>query len=438
MNNNRGFSLVEILLSVALLLAVVGLGIYANNKMLSEVELEAAANMVKQALQSAQISSQSLREDSVWGMEIGQGVDTGKVYVFKGDNFSARDTSKDEIMYFSNLIIPSGDAEVIFNKLSGTASSAKKIILQKGCLYRTIDVSSGGEISVSKTNVASSGSQQDGSATLTSQADWQAGTSTSGIDLTSSPGDVKLSTAETKITDGTWTNGSGNVDYAHDGNTNTSTTLQIGENVTQTNGSTKKYTKVRYQCAPSGIDIDYWNGSAWLDVTSSSCDSYGDHPWHEFTFSVSGTKIRFSNISPLDIMDLFEAEIYADANEGTHTSAPTQIGATGDAGRTVVEYQGFGTTEIEPANTSIDYRFQLVNSSGTSTNGWTAWTTGDVANLTTTYPDQLTITQAKIDVGETYLQVQSKLTSTDGVSTPTFSDYTVNYKTGAVIEIVCN
>ncbi|OIP05334.1 hypothetical protein AUK14_01840 [Candidatus Berkelbacteria bacterium CG2_30_39_44] len=54
---------------------------------------------------------------------------------------------------------------------------------------------------------------------------------------------------------------------------------------------------------------------------------------------------------------------------------------------------------------------------------------GDVADLATTYPSQLTLSQTKIDAGETYLQVQSRLTTTDGVSTPTLSDYTASYHT---------
>jgi len=101
-----------------------------------------------------------------------------------------------------------------------------------------------------------------------------------------------------------------------------------------------------------------------------------------------------------------ELEAYYLPLTATHTSASTQIGdVSSDLGRYVVEYNGFDTTETEPANTTIDYRFQLVNSSG------------------------VTLSQTKIDASETYLQVQSRLTSTDGVSTPTLSDYTASFHT---------
>lgn len=158
----------------------------------------------------------------------------------------------------------------------------------------------------------------------------------------------------------------------------------------------------------------------WLECTGSKSYQY------------IGIKLNFLDAGPpagSAEVNLYEYEGYDAGGSGTHTSASTQIGATGDAERYIVEYQGFDITETEPANTALDYRFQLVNSSGTSTNGWTGWATGDVASLIASYPDQLTITQAKKDAGETYLQVQSRLTSTDGVSTPTLSDYTVNYHT---------
>ena len=285
---------------------------------------------------------------------------------------------------------------------------------------------------------------------LTIQTQWQAGTYTDSTDLTAVAGNVQVfPESEINGSVGTiTTTGNGDVADLHDGNLSTGIDLNPGDDILWDFGElVSNVTKYRF----------YRTGGPDSDVASDICL----YPQNGFIFTCAGVgrptwgilsvfgdgNLTKNEWKEFDIADddfsqfwidngdsvnftISELEAYYLPLTATHTSASTQIGdVSSDLGRYVVEYNGFDTTETEPANTTIDYRFQLVNSSGVSTDGWTSWASGDVADLATTYPSQLTLSQTKIDASETYLQVQSRLTSTDGVSTPTLSDYTASFHT---------
>ena len=174
------------------------------------------------------------------------------------------------------------------------------------------------------------------------------------------------------------------------------------------------------------------NGTDFSDYSSYYNPAGGG--WATYTTSVSTRYIKIlcsrDTTGPMAPPGVFLGEITIQYDStATHTSASSQIGATGDAERYVSEYQSFTPTESEPANSDITYRFRLTTSDGGSTGTWTDYIdyTGTAIDLTA--QSALAITQTEIDAEETYLQVQSRLTSTDGVSTPTLSDYTASYHT---------
>ena len=289
--------------------------------------------------------------------------------------------------------------------------------------------------------VASSGNN-----TLTTQANWQAGINDN-TDLTTSLGGVLAETSETLIsyTGATVTasenestklnfiDGNEPVTYTDNSGLGNWWKVDLGsnKNLSRFASSTESGVMAIVNYYYSTDDIAYsvlTPGNCSLSLTYPVCEWAGT-PVQARYFKFVGSGDDGDPKVDDEGAQLYELFLYEIAS-ATHTSSPTQIGdVSSDPGRYVVEYNGFDTTETEPANTAIDYRFQLVNSSGVSTDGWTAWALGDVADLATTYPSQLTLSQTKIDAGETYLQVQSRLTTTDGVSTPTLSDYTASYHT---------
>jgi len=311
--------------------------------------------------------------------------------------------------------------------------------------------------------VASSGNN-----TLTTQANWEAGALVNADTFTYLGNIVIDNIMSFLIPQSSYIiNTSTNSEQANnvkDGSTETAWSANITDSTYQTVkvdlGANTLINKIRINAWVSNFDSLVWVGEhiginysvndiSYTDYTTCSvadgvggiangwneCNETTDNDGRYIEFSFSCTPPNCNGIPPSYDLSVKEIEIYirgsaTDTPSATHTSSPTQIGdVSSDPGRYVVEYNGFDTTETEPANTAIDYRFQLVNSSGVSTDGWTAWALGDVADLATTYPSQLTLSQTKIDAGETYLQVQSRLTTTDGVSTPTLSDYTASYHT---------
>ena len=193
---------------------------------------------------------------------------------------------------------------------------------------------------------------------------------------------------------------------------------------TLSSSTSEQWVGIYIQCGTSIIfSLDYCH-------ISSSANS---PQWNETIANYSARYIQVTaqdtSLQDFDTMNIYELEIYTTPLTAIHTSSPSQIGATGDATRYVSEYQTFTPTESEPANSDITYRFCLTTSDGGSTGTWTDYIdyTGTAIDLTA--QSALAITQTEIDAEETYLQVQSRLTSTDGVSTPTLSDYTASYHT---------
>ena len=106
----------------------------------------------------------------------------------------------------------------------------------------------------------------------------------------------------------------------------------------------------------------------------------------------------------------------------THTTAADQL----DGGSNFLTWETFTPTQTVSDNATIQYRFR------TSTDGstWTAWT----AYQSGTSFDLSKLVTNSVGTGEDityykYLQIEAKLTSLDGVSTPIITDYTVNHHT---------
>jgi hypothetical protein len=108
----------------------------------------------------------------------------------------------------------------------------------------------------------------------------------------------------------------------------------------------------------------------------------------------------------------------------THTSAADQI-----TNANLYQWQTFTPTYSKPTNTDVSFRFKT-STDGASWGSWTASQTPasgshlDISSLVTSKtgsPGSETFYK--------YIQVETTLTSTDGVSTPTLSDYTIDYHT---------
>lgn len=121
----KGYTLLEVLLSVAIILIMAGLSIPVFQSFQNRNDLGVATEILANNLWRAQIFSANSKEDSQWGIKTGN----GKVILFKGNDYQNRDQIFDEIYETSTTLSFSGDQEIIFKKLSGEPDAPKSFIL---------------------------------------------------------------------------------------------------------------------------------------------------------------------------------------------------------------------------------------------------------------------------------------------------------------------
>ena len=143
MKSNYGFTLLEVLLSIALISILAGVSLPAYYTLFSKNDLDVAKNQVAQSLGRASFLSSASVGDTTWGLE----VLSGKIVIFKGANYAGRDVNYDEIYGIPPSIIPSGLSEVVFYKMTGFPGATGAIILTStNGETRTITINSKGSI----------------------------------------------------------------------------------------------------------------------------------------------------------------------------------------------------------------------------------------------------------------------------------------------------
>jgi prepilin-type N-terminal cleavage/methylation domain-containing protein len=144
MKYSKGFTLLEVLLSIALITVLAGVSLPVYYTLFSKNDLDVAKNQVAQSLNRASFLSQASVGDTTWGVKVLE----GSVIIFKGTNYSSRDASYDEIYGISSSIIPSGLSEVVFSRMTGFPGSVGGIILTSANgETKTITINSKGSIS---------------------------------------------------------------------------------------------------------------------------------------------------------------------------------------------------------------------------------------------------------------------------------------------------
>ena len=113
---SSAFTLLEVLLSIAMITVIAGISLAVFYGFQSRNDLEIAANTVVQSYRRAQIMSRAVDGDISWGVRI----QTGSIVVFKGTNYSTgRDATYDEIFDMPSNIGIAGVQEVVFAKFTG-------------------------------------------------------------------------------------------------------------------------------------------------------------------------------------------------------------------------------------------------------------------------------------------------------------------------------
>lgn len=114
MHKESGFSLIEVLLSVAIISLLVGMSLPIYQSFQTRNDLAIATENIASMLRRAQTYSRGMSDDSQWGVH----VETGSATLFKGGSYATRDTSFDEVITIPDSFLVSG-SDVGFSKFLG-------------------------------------------------------------------------------------------------------------------------------------------------------------------------------------------------------------------------------------------------------------------------------------------------------------------------------
>ena len=141
-----GFTLVEILLVIAIVSVVAAIGIPIYSNALARNDLSLATTQLKQTLFRAQTQARAGIHDAVWGVH----VDTDSFTLYQGDSWGTRDTVHDQAHLFPRTYDITGDTDIQFSRLLGQALSSYSITLSvpRANISSTLNISTSGAVEI--------------------------------------------------------------------------------------------------------------------------------------------------------------------------------------------------------------------------------------------------------------------------------------------------
>lgn len=123
--NQRGFTLIEMLLSVAIIAMLAGLSLPVYQSFYNRNELDITAQQLASAVRRAHLYSRAGNQDSQWGVEIQEGA----FILFKGATYDTRDPAHDETITFPTSTSVSSLGDLRFAKFTGIPTTTGSITL---------------------------------------------------------------------------------------------------------------------------------------------------------------------------------------------------------------------------------------------------------------------------------------------------------------------
>ncbi len=139
---NKGFTLVEMLLSLTIIVALLGISIPVFLGLNTRADVDAAKETLEIALRKAQAQARNQKNNSNWGVYVDSS--NSEVIVFAGASYATRDTSLDESLAIpGDVVINDGSTqEIVFDQLTGDLEgSTQTITLTVGTVEKSVQVS---------------------------------------------------------------------------------------------------------------------------------------------------------------------------------------------------------------------------------------------------------------------------------------------------------
>lgn len=138
----KGFTLIELMLVIALMLTIGILSVAFYNRFLMQNAVADATDTLVGSLHRAQLFSMMGKYNGTWGVKIS----SGSIVVFQGESYSARRQAMDEVSAINESIITNGLDEVVFARASGLPSVTPTVTLTGNDSVRTLKINSQGII----------------------------------------------------------------------------------------------------------------------------------------------------------------------------------------------------------------------------------------------------------------------------------------------------
>ncbi|MBI4239901.1 type II secretion system protein [Candidatus Uhrbacteria bacterium] len=141
LQTRRGFTLIEIILSIALIGIMTASAAPAYHALYLKNDLEVTANTLAHAVHRAQNLSRAVSNDSQWGVSAQNGLLT----VFQGTSYANRNTAYDETFTIPSSIQFS-QTELVFQKITGELQAPITITLTSSGDTKNISINVKGTI----------------------------------------------------------------------------------------------------------------------------------------------------------------------------------------------------------------------------------------------------------------------------------------------------
>lgn len=143
-NYTKGFTLIEILITLAIILTLAGTGLIFGLQQYRFYVLQYETDNIISMLRSARSKAMNNINDSNHGVYF----NTNNYIVFQGSSYDSRNAAYDEILQKSPIINITGETEIVFKKLRGdTSTGSGEVNISNGAKTKTITLNDEGRIS---------------------------------------------------------------------------------------------------------------------------------------------------------------------------------------------------------------------------------------------------------------------------------------------------
>jgi type II secretory pathway pseudopilin PulG len=143
MGTRKGFTMVEIVVSMAITILLAGLASFAVARLIANQELNAISGTLVSYLRTAE--NRALQSED--GISHGVSTSGSKLTLFHGVSYAGRDASLDAITPYPSYLQFSGPSEVVFAKQTGAPSATGAITVSNGTRSIVITIHTSGAIS---------------------------------------------------------------------------------------------------------------------------------------------------------------------------------------------------------------------------------------------------------------------------------------------------